>query len=51
MSESQEDYDKRQRKRRARALQRSTGMKYTEALRAVMAQEDEDEDHIVRGEE
>lgn len=39
MSETQEEYDMRQRKRKAKALQRETGMKYTAALRQVIAEE------------
>ena len=50
--ETQEEYDKRQRKRKAKALQRATGMKYTEALRQVIADEERDiPDNIVLGEE
>lgn len=50
--ETQEEYDKRQRKRKAKALQKSTGMKYTAALRQVIAEEERDiPDHIVLGEE
>ncbi|QFG08757.1 hypothetical protein PBI_INGRID_88 [Arthrobacter phage Ingrid] len=50
--ETQEEYDKRQRQRKARALQRSTGMKYTEALRQVTEEEARDiPDNIVLGEE
>jgi len=38
--ETQEEYDKRQLKRKAKALQRETGMKYTEALRQVKQEEE-----------
>jgi hypothetical protein len=38
MSETQEEYEKRQLKRRARAIQKETGMKYTEALRQAKAE-------------
>lgn len=39
MSETQEEYDKRQLKRKARAIQKATGMKYTEALRQAKEEE------------
>lgn len=42
MKETDEEYAKRQLKRKARALQRATGMKYTEALRAVKEEADRD---------
>ncbi|ASM62355.1 hypothetical protein SEA_NIGHTMARE_82 [Arthrobacter phage Nightmare] len=35
MSETQEEYDKRQQKRKVRALQKATDMKYTTALRVI----------------
>jgi len=38
--ETQEEYDKRQLKRKAKELQRATGMKYTEALRQVKQEEE-----------
>lgn len=37
--ETQEEYDKRQLQRKAKALQKATGMKYTEALRQVQQEE------------
>lgn len=46
MPETDEEYAKRQLKRKARALQKETGMKYTEALRAVKEQEENDDDSV-----
>lgn len=39
--ETQEEYDKRQRQRKAKAMQKAEGIKYTEALRRVIAEEGE----------
>lgn len=51
MSETQEEYDKRQRKRKARELQKAEGINYTTALRRVIAAEDTGSpgDHIELG--
>ncbi len=51
MSEMQEEYDKRQRQRKAKALQKAEGIKYTEALRRVIEAEDTGSpgDHIELG--
>lgn len=38
--ETDEEYQKRQRQRKARALQKAEGIKYTEALRRVIETED-----------
>ena len=40
-NETQEEYDKRQLQRKARALQRETGMKYTEALRQMKLEKEQ----------
>lgn len=42
MSQSQEEYDRRQRKRKAKAIQKETGVNYTTALRQVIREEAEE---------
>lgn len=42
-AESQEEYDKRQRQRKAKALKKAEGIKYTEALRRVISEEENTE--------
>ncbi|WGH21770.1 hypothetical protein SEA_INKED_88 [Arthrobacter phage Inked] len=53
MSQSQEEYDRRQRKRKAKAIQKETGVNYTTALRQVLREEAERDipDNIILGEE
>ena len=40
MSQSNEEYIRRQRKRKAKAIMAETGVKYTTALRQVIAEEE-----------
>lgn len=49
--ETEEEYIKRQRQRKAKALQKAEGIKYTTALRRVIAAEDTGSpgDHIELG--
>jgi hypothetical protein len=44
MAMTEEEYLKKQRKRKAREIQKATGVNYTTALRQVIAEEEKAED-------